>query len=57
MRDTLKAIPGVKSVDNVDFSRARATVTIDLSKTKPETVAEQLSEKSNKRYSANVIRN
>lgn len=56
MRDTLKTIPGVKSVDDVDFSRARATVTIDLSKTKPEVVAEQLSVKSNKRYSANVMK-
>jgi hypothetical protein len=55
VRDTLKTIPGVKSVEDVDFSRGRATVIIDLSLTKPETVATQLGEKTNNRYQARVI--
>lgn len=56
MRDTLKTIPGVKSVDDVDFSRAQATVTVDTKTTKAETVAEQLSVKSSGRYSATILK-
>jgi hypothetical protein len=56
VRDTLKTIPGVLSVDNVDFGRATASVTIDSTKTKAETVAAQLSEKSKGRYSAKVVK-
>jgi copper chaperone CopZ len=55
VRDTLKTIPGVKSAD-VDFARARATVTIDTKVTKPETVADQLSDKTKGRYTATVIK-
>lgn len=56
MRDTLKKIPGVKAVDDVDFSRQQAVVIIDLAQTSPETVAQQLAVKSYNRYSARVIR-
>lgn len=55
MRDTLKNVSGVKSVD-VDIDRDRATVVIDPKVVTAEQIVQQLQVRSYGRYTAKILK-